>query len=368
MKILLLTDSLGFGGAQRQIANLAVELKALGHETVFVCYYKDDFYLPLLQEADIEPVILSGDGTLGRLFRIRRYIRSVKPDVVIAFDNTPSFCACFAAIGRHKWKTVISERVAQRSAFRKKNAILMKGMQAKYSDAIVCNSRCAQSIWEEFYPKTSKKLSTIYNIIDVPKTEAKKPEDGKCRLLIAARYEQVKNLNGLLAAEMLLRPEERAMHEIHWYGNENVIVGEESVLQKAKRFVYENGLADTVFLHPATDKIHEKMAASDYIALFSHIEGLPNSVIEGMTLRLPVVMSTVSDYAVLVDESNGFLCDPASPASIAEAIRRAIETSAEERHAMGERSAERIASVCAREAVVSRWQTLLVNLCENKKK
>ena len=41
MKIVLFIDGLGFGGAQRQIVNLAVELKRGGHEIEFLCYNRD---------------------------------------------------------------------------------------------------------------------------------------------------------------------------------------------------------------------------------------------------------------------------------------------------------------------------------------
>ena len=359
MKIVLLADSLGFGGAQRQIANLTVELKALGHKVVFMRYYEDDFYLPLLQKAEIAPITIQSNSVWQRLRKIRKQIHKEDPDFVISFDTTPNFCACFAAIGKHRWKTIVSERVAQRSGFCGKRAKLMKGMQARYADAIVCNSKCAQKLWEEYYPQTAGKLHTIYNIIDVPQMESQTPQDGKCRLLIAARYEVVKNLKGLLKAVMLLTPEEREQLEIHWYGNENAVVGAESVLQNGKRFVDENGLENVVFLHPATDKIHEKMAGVDFISLFSHIEGLPNSIIEGMSLKKPVVMSKVSDYDVLVGEENGFCCDPKSPEDIAEAIRKAIRTTPEQRREMGLRSYEKIKNVCSREAVIAQWSKLI---------
>ena len=362
MKIVLLADSLGFGGAQRQISNLAVELKALGHDVIFARYQKDDFYRPLLQKAQIEPVMVESSGAISRLLKIRKFIRNAKPDVVISFDNIPSFCACFAAIGSHKWKTIISERLAKHSMFRGKKAALIKGVQARYADAIVCNSNCAQKLWEQYYPKTAKKLTTIYNIIDVPNTEGQPTQDGKCRLLVAARYEPVKNLLGLLKAVNSLTAEEKAQLEIHWYGNENVVADGESVLQQGKKFVKENGLQHTVFLHPATDKIYEKMANTDYVALFSYAEGLPNAIIEGMSLKKPVVMSKVSDYAVLVDESNGFCCDPNSTEDIANAIRKAMDTTQEQRQAMGQKSYEKIRNVCSRQAVIAQWCSLIDDL------
>jgi len=368
MKVALLIDSLGFGGAQRQIVNLAVELKALGHDISVVRYHKDDFYLPFLQKAGIELITVATDGVFSRLLQIRKVIRSIAPDVVISFMGTPNFCASVASIGRRSWKLIISERVAKNSNFQSPKARIMKKVQALCADAIVCNSKAARDMWAHYYPGTASKLAIIYNIIDVPALQGQPIQDGKCRILIAARYEPVKNLQGLLQAILLLSDEERKKLELHWYGNENVVVGGESVLLSGKRFVTENGLTDTVFLHPATDQIYSHMVESDFVALFSHAEGLPNAIIEGMSLRKPVIMSRVSDYDVLVSPDNGFCCDPASTEDISRVLRNAIHSTPEQRRIMGQYSWDKVKKVCAHDAVVAKWNDLISTLCSQVRK
>jgi len=360
MKIILLADSLGFGGAQRQIANLAVCLKELGHDIVFVRYRKDDFYLSILDKAEISPLLIERKNAFSRMLAIRKEIRKISPDVLISFMTVPNFYACMASGAKHKWKVIISERVANESAFLSKKLKPFISMQAKRADKIVCNSKSAEELWKKYYPKTMDKLTTIYNIIDVPEIETQKKEDGKCRFLVAARYEKEKNLDGLLEGISLLSDAERSRLELHWYGKANIAGAAESVYDNACRLVKEKGFDKCVFLHQATDKIYQIMAEVDYLSLFSHREGLPNAIIEGMTLKKPIVMSRVSDYSVLVDESNGFLCDPGSPEDIARAIRAALSTTIEERAKMGEASYEKIQAVCSRDAVIERWSDLIV--------
>jgi hypothetical protein len=54
MKVLLIIDHVGLGGAQRQIVELACGLKRNGHEVeVFVYFPQHDFFRPLLQEHGI---------------------------------------------------------------------------------------------------------------------------------------------------------------------------------------------------------------------------------------------------------------------------------------------------------------------------
>lgn len=359
MKIILLADSLGFGGAQRQIANLAVCLKEKGYDVTFLRYRKDDFYRPLLEKAGIEPLLVEHKNAVLRMLRIRKTLRALAPDLVISFMTAPNLYACMAKMGSRKFKVIISERVANEAAFQNKKLKPVHAILAKYADAIISNSKCATELWRTYYPKTADKLGTIYNIIDVPPQTTNMSTDGKCRLLVAARYEKEKNLDGLLRAVILLSEEEKGKLEIHWYGKSNIAGAAESVLESGRTFVKENGLDACVFLHPATDQIYPIMAETDFVSVLSHREGLPNAIIEGMTLKKPVVMSRVSDYDVLVNEENGFLCDPNSPEDIAAALRSAIHTTSEQREAMGQKSYEKIQKICSREAVVAQWEALI---------
>ena len=52
-RILCFIDSLGAGGAQRQLVNLAIGLKKRDYIVSFLVYHVDDFYLPILQENGI---------------------------------------------------------------------------------------------------------------------------------------------------------------------------------------------------------------------------------------------------------------------------------------------------------------------------
>ena len=359
MKIVLLVDSLGFGGAQRQIANLAVELKKQDEDICFLRYRDDDFYLPLLRANGIEPITVKGKSPLQKAIRIRKTIRSLSPDAVISFMDASNIYAGFSAIGKHRWQLFISERVANEKSFCGFRAKLLKKFQGRHADKIVCNSKCAEQLWKDHFPKYAAKLEIIYNIINVPPVQAEYSSDGKCRILIAARYEPVKNVVGLIQAVSKLKKEEQKRLEIHWYGKANVVKDGKSEFEKGNELVAQLGLSDCVFLHPATNEIYPLIAKTDFIGLFSFLEGLPNSIIEGMSYQKPVIMSRVSDYSVLVDETNGFLCDPHDADDIAQALHSAIGTSLDERKTMGKRSFEKIRGLCSCTAVMQKWNELL---------
>jgi len=358
MKFVLLVDSLGFGGAQRQIVNLAVELKKQGEDVTFICYRKDDFYRPLLEKNNIEPILVSKKGGISRALGIRKIIRSLCPDVVVSFMGPPNLYASLASIGKHSWRLVISERIAIEDVFCGFKARLLKHIQGHYADEIVCNSECAKELWIKHFPKYKNKVKTIYNIIDVPDIETSVSDDGKCRILVAARYEREKNVIGMIKAVSKLSEQEKKLLEIHWYGKANVAINGVSEYDRGQDLIKELGLEACIFLHPATNEIYPLIARTDIIGLFSFSEGFPNAIIEGMSYKKPVIMTKVSDYSVLVDDSNGFLCNPEDEDDITSAIRAVLETTAEQRSLMGQNSYEKIQKLCTSRVVMEKWNQI----------
>lgn len=364
MKVTLLIDSLGFGGAQRQIVNLAVGLKEIGHDIQFIQYRDDNFYLKILENADIKPIIIKEKNILLRALKLRKTIRTIDQDVLISFLESPNLYATLASFGKHKWKLVLSERVANNDRFKGKKNKIKNKIQIMRADKVICNSKCAENIWKAQYPKYEHKISTIYNIITISKSNTQYNVNDNCKILVAARYEKVKNLEGMVRAVAKIKKEYRALFEIHWYGRANIKGATENVLDYANDLIKKFKLEDTIFLHPATNDIYNEMRKADYIALFSFMEGFPNAVIEGMSLGKPIIMSKVSDYKMLVDKQNGFLCNPNDIDSIAECIEYAAKSSSNERIQMGNNSYEKIEKICSHEVILNQWSTLIKELSE----
>ena len=105
------------------------------------------------------------------------------------------------------------------------------------------------------------------------------------------------------------------------------------------------------------------MADSDAVGLFSTVEGLPNTICEGMTIGRPIVMSKVSDFDVLVSD-NGYLCDPNSIESIKDALVKLIETPSNELKAMGEKSKEKAQKLFSSAAITKQWTDLIEKLTD----
>lgn len=362
MKILLLIDSLGSGGAQRQIITLAALLKQQGQEVSFLLYADEGFFQNEVEKLNIPIHLIRTKSYLQRIWQVRKYIRNGKYDAVISFMDTPNFLNNFAAIGGKNWKVITSERSSKEDyLFTKQGRIF--GWFQHYSDAIVCNSHNAMAMWENHYPKYKNKLSVIYNPVLLPEiTSTYIPKkDGKLNVVIAASYQYLKNPIGLVKAIALMSEEERSKLVVNWYGRIEPVPNDSKAYNATKELIELNHLQHTVMLYEATKDIGNKMKEADVVALFSELEGLPNVICEGMMLGKPIIMSRVSDYNNLVDEHNGFLCDWDSPESIKDALVGALNLSNDEITQMGKASKIKAEKMFSKETIVMRWIKLIRN-------
>jgi len=363
-KVIFFIDSLGSGGAQRQVVNVARLLKKAGYDVSVLVYYNMPFYKPMLDENDIPVTLIETKSNISRMFGIRKYLNQSGADAVIAFLETPCFISCFSKIGHKKWKLITTERSAKMSTFTSRRNRIFNIFE-RFSDAKVGNSNNAIRMWQKYYPQYNDKYSVIYNHILVPDEyvsyEHEYRADGKIHLAVAASYQGLKNPISVIEAVNMLSDEQKVKLEINWYGNVEATRGNTEVFDTAVQMVKDYNLNDVVHLNRETGEIYRIMSQSDAVGLFSTVEGLPNTICEAMTIGRPVVMSKVSDYDVLVTD-NGYLCDPNSVESIKEALLKLIETPKEELERMGEASKEKAKKLFSGEAITRQWIDLIESI------
>src|SRR5690554_5871560 len=113
MKILCFIDSLGTGGAQRQMVELAKGFKEKGHEVSFLTYHKSNFFKPELDKFNIPVKTIVESNYLKRLFKIRKFIRGHQPNVLLSFLDAANFMSIIASLPTKKWKLIVGERNAK---------------------------------------------------------------------------------------------------------------------------------------------------------------------------------------------------------------------------------------------------------------
>ena len=322
-KILCLIDSLGPGGAQRQIVGLASLLKERTYNVMVAVYHDDGFYVNQLNADDIPYVCFrNASNAFLRLWKIARYIRRVKPDVVVSYLETPSICACFAKLCNKKFKLIVSERnTTQHTGIKEK----VRFNLFRVADFIIPNAFAQECYIKKEFPKLSEKVLTIPNFVDLqyftPKYKNRKQ---KPDVMIAATIWQSKNTLGFIDAVAELKTKGYRFH-ISWFGKNAAHM---DYYNRCQKRIDDLELGDCIELKEKTYDIRKFYQDADFFCLPSFYEGTPNVICEALACGLPIACSDVCDNSeYVIQGENGFLFDPYRTDSICLALERLLSLS-----------------------------------------
>jgi glycosyltransferase involved in cell wall biosynthesis len=358
MKILCVIDSLGSGGAQRQLVELAKGFKEKGHIVSFLTYHDINFFKPELDKHQIPLQTVIEPSYIKRLFKLRKAIKSHQPDAVLSFLEAASFTATLSGFPYRKWKLVVGERSAN-PAILTSPILRFYRIFHLFADFVVANSHKNLDLVKKANPLIkTKKAKVIYNSVEIPSKLPKQLLNlNKTKIVVAASYRAVKNLDGLIQAVHLLPKEYQSILKIEWYGN---ISMDNIYYQENAKIIKELGLEKIFTLNDKTNQVKQKYATADFIGLFSHYEGFPNTICEAMALGKPVIVTKVSDVPLFVKENeNGFLCESSNVVKIKKALIKAIDSSVEQGKLMGANNYKLAKQEFNKEVIVEQYLNLL---------
>lgn len=360
MKILCFIDSLGSGGAQRQLVELACGFKEKGHDVHFLIYHNITFFEKKLLQNNIPIKIISEKNYLKRLLKIRKEIRTGNPDLLVSFLQSANFIATISGFPFKKWQLIVGERSANPNIFKSPKLRMFRFFHV-FADYVVANSYTNINIVKTINPFLKpKKLKVIYNIVSTPNDFERKHEtNDKTIITVAASYNPEKNLLRTIEAISLLNPEIKKKFEIHWFGKMDK---NNFILNEGKKLIQHHSLNEVIKLNQVTHDIFSIYDKSDFVALFSLYEGFPNTICEAMFIGKPVIVSKVSDIEdLLVDQKNGFLCESNDVNSIKNAIINAIDSTNDERENMGRNNLKIANELFDKEVIVNQYLSLIKN-------
>lgn len=339
-RILLCIESLGSGGAERQLTGLAVMLKQHGYDVEVLYYIKKEFYLSKLQENGVKTCYLrEAESPHTRFFALRKFIRRNKPEVVISYSPATSMISGLLKALGGRFRLIVSERnTTQSLTKREKN----KFRFYRWADVIVPNSYAQGAFIKKHYPKYEPKVKVITNFVDTDFfcPEGEKMFDSQtCRMACVSRLAAQKNVKGFLDVVKLLKDDAVPL-QIDWYGSTNTDYGRQC-MEKTVQLQ----LDDMITFKGETNDIRSVYRQYDVMCLPSFYEGFPNVVCEAMSCGTPVLCSRVCDNSYIVaDGENGLLFDPKSVDDMTEKIKAFVAMSNGQRKAMGE--ANRLKALC----------------------
>lgn len=335
-RILLFTESLGSGGAERQIAGLAVMLKQRGYHVKVLTYLERRFYEQYLVANEV-PFELDTRiiHKFYGLYYLRRQIRYFKPDTVVSFLPASNKRMCIMRLLCH-FNLIVSERShTQRWSIRIKTKYLFYS----FADHIVANSFSELENITSHCSWLKDKCCAIPNFID---SEVFRPNinnhKGSNAILCVGRLIPIKNILRLIDALYIIR-KKGYLFNLTWIGAQY----DKHYLSEVQTKILELDMDNWVVLKDQTDDVQKEYHEADVFCLPSLLEGYPNVLVEAMSCGLPVVCSNVCEMPNIVcDGLNGFLFNPLDTEDMVDAIIRMLLLPQSERKAIGFRNRNKI--------------------------
>jgi glycosyltransferase involved in cell wall biosynthesis len=238
-----------------------------------------------------------------------------RPDIVHSYDYASRAAIPISKIFS-RYKNIVSIRKQPGWQYSWWDQVLNS-----FADCILTNShKAVESL--RLGLQQNVPCQVIYNGIDLQKfdEEANRgfdfelPVDPGSRVIcVVARLHPVKGLDILLNAFTKIS---RAMDNVQLW-----IVGDGPEMEKLKQQTDRLGIGSKVVFWGQKKNIPSILKQAEIGVLSSHVEGLPNAIIEYMAAKLPVVATNVGGIPELITHNtNGLLVEPNNPDELAMAI------------------------------------------------
>jgi glycosyltransferase involved in cell wall biosynthesis len=360
LRILYLIDSLGAGGAQRQLVTLVTALDRTAISPEVAVYHPIDHFRPDLERTRTPIHVLGTRGARDPLVlaRLARLVSRGEYDIVHSFLKTPGVLARLAVggrkgravgrregragVGRTKPVVVVSERSTNIASFPFR--LYLERRLALRADAMIANGRSVAQSVEDAVPAWRGRISVVPNGIEwsEPDSDLRDRAERFRRLHlgpaadtllgVVGRIEKAKNPLLLVDALARLPKELLKRTRIVWVGPWN----DRRLVESVGNLVRQRHLEKNFELLSRTSEVRSVYLALDGFVLPSEREGFPNVVLEALADGLPVVATDVGDTGMLVETGrNGWLVRSQDPGALSRAIRELIEASPERRRELG---------------------------------
>ena len=299
-------SSLTRGGAERVFANLAEYFADKGYTVYLVTQYKQEDEYPLSLGisrilSDLTPKE-EKKGRLGnffaRYFKLRNIFKRIKPDIVFSCNGKNNFMAECANFGLHD-KVVVSVVADPKMEYPSKRMQFLAKALFRFADGIVFQTREAAS----FFPKAIRKKGVILpNSINPQFIRPRFEGEREKEIVAVGRLDDNKNHAMLLTAFAGIC-EEFPDYRV-------VIYGEGENREKLQQMIPELGLQGRAFLPGRVDHIEEKIYKSTLFVMTSDTEGMPNAMLEAMSLGLCVISTDCpcgGPGEMIISGENGYL-------------------------------------------------------------
>ncbi|MCB9078077.1 MAG: glycosyltransferase [Anaerolineaceae bacterium] len=361
--IVHLITELSAGGAQMALFRLLQRIDRRQFSPVVACLYNGDAAVAQLIRGLEIPVLDLGMKTKlhwGAFWRLYRLLRQIQPVILhtwLFHANLPG-----RLVGRLAGVPTIicSERtMAMESEWRYRLNRWTIGLV----DQVVAVSANVRDFTVSHIGLPAEKVMVIYNGLDISSEPVGSRQSARreldlpaevCVIGAVSRLDPVKGINVLL----------RAMVSIA--DGQLVIIGDGPEWDILQKLTSDLGLTARVHWAGYRADVTALLPAFDILVQPSLHEGLPNTVLEAMAARLPVVATAVGGTPELVEHGRTGLLVPAQDAAALASAINLLKGNTELSRQMGQAGFDRVRQQFTVEQMAHRYETLYHQLISPK--
>lgn len=327
-KIAFYCGSLIKGGAERVFVNLAEYFYKEGYDVCMITQYKkeDEYVISPGIERVLSDLTEEETGKsrirnfFHRFHKLRRILKTVKPDLVLTCTAKSNFMA-MAASTFLKTKVVVSIVGDPKMEYYTKVMCLIAKTYFRFADGIVFQTTEARA----FFPKYIQKKSVILsNSLNPQFVRARYEGERKKEIVAVGRMDDNKN------HEMLIRAFAQTADKFPEY--KLTIFGDGENRTKLEALIAKEGLSERVFLPGVTADVAGDIERAALFVLTSNTEGMPNTLLEAMALGLTVISTDCpcgGPRELITQGKNGLLIPVGDIKALADAMDKVLSNPAE---------------------------------------
>ena len=331
MRIAVITPRFAIAGVPLAQLRFARALAYRGHDVdLIIGFVEPQNEVP--SAAGVNVLRWGHPQVRGMLLPLIRYMRSAKPDVVFSAEDHLNVVVLFAAIVcRSKAKISGSSRVTPYDTYSSvpftKRWILKHFVRAVTwrADALTCVSRDMVEQYRRVFD--AARHVCVYNIVDDMLSHLRMREPLEHEWLL-------RKSGPILVAAGRLAPWKgfadliRAMKELSGRTQARLLIlGDGPLRPELEALIVELGLSNVVRLLGYVENPLKYFACADVFVLSSHVEGLPNVLVEAMMCGCTPVSTDcpTGPSEVLQGGKYGYLVPIRDPVAMAAGIEKALD-------------------------------------------
>ncbi|EJD6393830.1 glycosyltransferase [Proteus mirabilis] len=363
MKIAFIITSLGVGGAEIQVTNLADEYSSRGHEVLLISLTGNSIVKPIHPQVKVIDLMMKKNpySFILNYIKTRRIIKEFQPTVVHSHMIHANIFSRFVRLSQ-RMQLLICTAHSNYEGSKIRNIFYRLTDRLCDLTTNVSQNAVESSIKKKAVPKN--KIKVMYNGINTkkycynPKTRDNLRKLLKINketplLLSVGRLTPAKDYPNLLHAFSLL--------SLPFNISKLIIIGDGAERKKLQELAEKLDIHNRVIFLGTQNDINEWMSAADIFVLSSAWEGFGLVIAEAMSCER-IVVATDAGGVKEVLSNNGFLVPIKDSNALSKAIEQALTLTEESKKSISTSAKNYISENFCISKIADKWLTLYSNL------